>query len=418
MAFTIDQSPQSYTPAYNQIISVVNSSNYNLSNFKYLCDIYITGKTFAGSPYLRLKAPPTPSGIGINKGVFDVRKILESYVSYNIGDTIYGFQQSSGCIIEYQMKFGEEYGPSSGVLTYPNQATDSVRYCWNGLFDFLKWTTYNAGTFVSNSYPNRKMLTDRVDKGKIRVNEKAWVYALTQTSGDIYYAIVETTQNNWANYQTYLIRNQYQAVTNFKDRMIRFPAGWNMNSIPAGDFDFATIPPPILNSNIQEYRISFKKFDGPYLYALQSFKVDTDCTNHSIYRLHFLNKLGGFDSFSFIRASHVSSNIKRSQFKKPIGKFISASNYGYEAADAEDINFYTEIKDAVQLNSDWVDEDTMQWLEELVTSPVIFLDDVTYGLVKINITDTKFQQKKHLTEKVFNLQISIEYSYDRYRQRA
>src|SRR3990172_7152164 len=112
MAITIQDSPATFTPAYNPIFSTLSSTNTGQANFQYICDLYITGKTFAGAGFLRLKSPAAPLN---GRGVFDVSKHIERYLSFDVGNDINGFQRSVNSILEYQLKFGEEYGPSSGV---------------------------------------------------------------------------------------------------------------------------------------------------------------------------------------------------------------------------------------------------------------------------------------------------------------
>ena len=59
----------------------------------------------------------------------------------------------------------------------------------------------------------------------------------------------------------------------------------------------------------------------------------------------------------------------------------------------------------------------MTWLEELINSPEVYLDDSTYGLVSVNIMNSSFEFKQSVKDKLFNLEIEFEYSYDRYTQR-
>src|SRR5258705_11731388 len=97
----------------------------------------------------------------------------------------------------------------------------------------------------------------------------------------------------------------------------------------------------------------------------------------------------------------------------------------YERADQQDVIFYTEQKDIINLNSDWVNEDTCFWLEELVTSPVIYAENVTYAksgttvtLNPVTIIETKYTRKQRINDRIFNLQINIQPTYNRYRQRG
>jgi lipopolysaccharide export LptBFGC system permease protein LptF len=128
--------------------------------------------------------------------------------------------------------------------------------------------------------------------------------------------------------------------------------------------------------------------------------------------------VGGFDSFSFIRASNKSTEIKRSEYKKVTGGLTSSSAYGYSLKDRGTYQYNTQLKDSIKVKSDWVDEDTQNWLSELIESGEAYHDDPTYGLLAINITNTKYDWKQSAQDKLFNVEIEFTYSFDRYSQRG
>ena len=56
-------------------------------------------------------------------------------------------------------------------------------------------------------------------------------------------------------------------------------------------------------------------------------------------------------------------------------------------------------------------------LEELATSPVIYLERSATDFVAVNITNTSYEIKTFLTDRrLFNVSFDIEYTYSRYRQ--
>ena len=65
MALTIYNTPNSYAPAYNQMIFTLSSTNVAQSNFRYIADIYVNGS----SDYTRLEVGKNPSN---GYGTFDV----------------------------------------------------------------------------------------------------------------------------------------------------------------------------------------------------------------------------------------------------------------------------------------------------------------------------------------------------------
>jgi hypothetical protein len=139
------------------------------------------------------------------------------------------------------------------------------------------------------------------------------------------------------------------------------------------------------------------------------------CTNYDSYRLHFLNKFGGFDSVTFDRVSRVNEEIERKSFKKLYGS--TSGRWSYNTYDRGITNYDTAIKDRLVLNSDWLTESEYAWLEELVSSPEVYWDNGN-ELWAVNITDSNYEKKKVVNDKLFNLTIAVEITQKRYRQRG
>jgi hypothetical protein len=123
-----------------------------------------------------------------------------------------------------------------------------------------------------------------------------------------------------------------------------------------------------------------------------------------------MNKLGGFDSFNFNKNTINAMDIERKQFKAPLP-------IGYSKQDRLKTNYNTTINDKISINSDWISEAESELLEELATSPVIYLERSATDFVAVNITNTSYEIKTFLTDrKMFNVSFDIEYTYSRYRQ--
>src|SRR3990167_5292069 len=230
MAITIESSPETYAPAYNPIWSVVSSTNTTQANFEYICDVYITGVTFAGgATYLRMKSPADPT---YSRGVFDVSKILQRELTSDLRNTIFGFQQCPNSIIEYTCKFGELYGPSSGVVAYPDLTVSSAQNSFNSSLAHIDNKDYTVAANVANTVGSNaevNILTNAPSSGTIRTDEDAWIYVLSQTSGAIKYAHVITySDTKWTTgIGAYRIINyDYHNTSTIANRMLRFPSGW------------------------------------------------------------------------------------------------------------------------------------------------------------------------------------------------
>ena len=112
MAITISQSPTSPNMANTNLLYVVDSSQKTQPQFQYVCDIQDSNK----STLQRVKQQPNPSGYG----VFDIGRIITSYVSPDPVWKTEQFATSSFVNKEYWVAFGEQYGTSvsSSITTY------------------------------------------------------------------------------------------------------------------------------------------------------------------------------------------------------------------------------------------------------------------------------------------------------------
>jgi hypothetical protein len=78
--------------------------------------------------------------------------------------------------------------------------------------------------------------------------------------------------------------------------------------------------------------------------------------------------------------------------------------------------YETILDDTITINSDWITEDESIWLEQLVTSPDVYIYDGS-NLVAVNITNANYETKYEASQQLFNLVISFTYSQNRKRQR-
>ena len=144
--------------------------------------------------------------------------------------------------------------------------------------------------------------------------------------------------------------------------------------------------------------------------ATKRFSVGDNCSQYPTVRLHWLNKLGGFEAFNFTKNTINAMDIERKQFKAPL-------QIGYSQSDRLKTNYNTTINDKITINSDWISEEQSLLLEQLATSPIIYLERSATDFVAVNILNSFYEVKNYLTDrKLFNVTFEIEYSYSRYRQ--
>lgn len=407
---TIEQQPVGYRPVYNDDFFVVSSTNYTQPNFQYVCDVYVNGNYIT-----RTKTFAHPTN---NYGLFNPKRIVESYLSKDFDINTNSFAQNTNSYCYYQLRFGEEFGlDSSGTTIYPNQALSSTLYVWNGIYDYNEWVNFSDTEHILDN-SGGIFLTNAPDNLKIQTTERNYLYGITDTSGDIYFLNITTFDSSGAQIDSYQLANPYQAVSSNNDKFFRVGIGPdNLNNISSGDYYYSEFGNfPVIGSNVYRYNIQMSKYNSTITSETKTYYIHDVCTKTEAIRLFFLNKLGGYDAFTFKHKAKINADIKRSSFKKPQGTW-SGSDFAYAVTDRADTQYDTNIKDTITLVSDYVTEEEGAWLEELFTSPDVLAQISSKTVVPINITATSFETKQTAVAKLINYTIEFTYSYNRYRQR-
>ena len=405
MSYTLHQSPDLYTPVNNPMRFVVASSNYTQTNFQYFADIYVSGQT----GYTRILQSPD---LNYNSAYFDISEIIRSSITKNVPNNTYGFQRATNSYVAYEVKFGEQYGASSGIVAYPNITVTGLKYAFNGVF--------SQKNFISYAY------TTWVDK-KANSNEPSNTYVqypssnrfhsiLSNVSGTIYYLEVITYDTNGNALGTYLIENPDQAVDAYNKHYFTINAGiTGLNNAT-----LASGVQPVITSSVAYYDIRFRDFVNTHnSIGYHRFTIDTSCTTSPIYTVHFRNELGGLDSYDFIRKSHKTSNIlSRDKYTQIYGTRTSSSAWTDSITDRGDTIFNTQISDSYSLESDWVTDSVASWLRELIESPEVYIETSANVYEPAIITTTSYESKTIDNEKMFTVQVTLELANKRWRQRG
>ena len=405
---TIKQEVSIIKPVYNDDFFVVTSTNYTQPNFQYVCDIYVNGNYIT-----RTKTFPHPTNFS---GKFAVKRIVESYLSKDFDLATNNWTKNENSYCYYQLKFGEEFGAdSSGTTIYPNQAVSNTNYVWNGIMDYEDYIAYTTNTYILRD-ANRKFLTNKPSAVNIQSSERDYLYCINITSGDVYYLDIKTYDSSDVLIDNYKLFNQYQDVGVDSEYFTRVGTGTYNIEASSGSIISTNNIFPIFGTNVVYYTVRTIKFNGTVTSETKRYNITDICTKTEAVRLFFLNKLGGYDGFTFKHKAKINADIKRSNYKKPQGTWSSSTAFAYGLSDRADTQYDTNIKDTITLVSDYVTEEESIWLEELFTSPDVYLDRDGVE-IPINITATSYETKQTAVAKLINYTIEFTYSYNRYRQR-
>jgi len=416
MAITINSSPiggQYITMAHNPVEFVVTSSNKTQTNFRYIADLYWNGAT---QPIrFQMGVDPTYGSCR-----FDFSSVVRNLVTYN--PPIVRVNDFYDCPDSYQtitVKFGEQYGASSALTNYVNLTTFSMKV-WNASLPIDRW--WNAGNptsdYVVGEY-RKKFLTDvpnsQSNPYKICTTDYHYLYFLQDGQNDpVHHVTLETYRADGTLIQSVTWEDTFTQASAVQ----RIGVGYANLLNCGGEQNFSgTLP--VVSSSVDTYSVQlFNSDEEPTALTKKFwFKVECECTWETPYRLCFLNKLGGYDFFNFNWNSKKTSTYEKSNFQSKIWDFNSTgTGINYNSYRRGKTTYSTIGSDKLQLTSGWITEEQSTWLEELISSPDVYIIDAQGFLTAVTVTDTQYDYKTLEYDELFNLTVNLEFAYSRYRQ--
>ena len=388
MAITILSSPNQFMAAYNQVPYTVSSNNTSQPNFNFIVDVNETGGT--SNPLARLKYPAQPSS---SRLTLDIGSVLKNYVSYDFDPNSFTLMANPKSRLNYFVQFRELYDNASGVPTLsgvlasdpPSPSSSVFKLAANAIFDFEE---FNPNSFVDKQVLNYGFLNYQA-KENIAPEQQRFLSWFDKTR----------------------IVNHIGIGYNSGGLTPIFTVG--VAPLTANEYlfslDMLTFLDGLVPNIGSELFISLYDIDDTPI-ATKIFTYTETCSQYENVRLHYLNKLGGFDVFNFNKNTINAMTIDRKQFKAPLP-------IGYSKTDRLKTNYNTTINDKITINSDWISEEQSALLEQLATSPIIYLERSRNNFIAVNILNSEYEIKTFLTDrKMFNVTFEIEYSYSRYRQ--
>ena len=363
MAITIIEQPQSHTPIYNDMVVLLSSNLTSNPKFLFGLDVDLILENSIAPivvPLGRLKSPAVfdQSQVGYPKrGFFNVKELLKYITLINTkGNTL--FSDISHLI---RLTPGEEYAASaSGVATYYPSSANIEYVGFNGALrldefrqfvptDLINTTTIAAssgiGQYILSSYTQPK------DILKSTLNELTFLC----NGGTNTRAVFSYYINN-ALISTQTIT---QTTTNRTDLTVN------------GSYNALAVPTNANKIGIRLERIS----NGQWLTNQYEYNLVEACSKYPTLNVYFQNKWGAYDSFIFNKKSTKNDSINRKTYQKQ-DRYINT----YNSYDPAIRTYDSEIKTKHTLRTDWITEDQLNWLSELVESNnVQFSYDSDYG---------------------------------------
>ena len=383
--YTYDQARSVYRPlihAYgNDVLEPIGGS----PSWRFVFDVYINGTFIVREYKAKIYANVFTTGDGQPYAWIDVSNIIKNYAAFTFKKGAYP------SYIEYQVKCGYE---NNGVL-YPALYTDNS----------LAWFSYPSFS--------KDNLLDDIGLSSI-VPYQPFVLSTNRYR----------TINIYGNYSVFVPIHKSQS---FYSGVISWGYSPFSGSYPFLDsmYGIGTYNCEFNNTNLlySDNEI-YIDVDGELLQNTDNgkFNINNVCTKNNPVMIHFLNQLGGIESFLFDAVNRASTSIERNTYSKlglmPREGFYSSGGFIYGLISQQrqidgvisetKVNYNNVMTHKIKLVSDYINENDFTWLRQLLASPMVYMqmdNDPTFIPVTIETND--WVQKFNGVDKVFNMEIDV-----------
>jgi hypothetical protein len=378
-------SPLVATPVYNKMLYKVSGSLIAQPNYRYVCDV----KNPAGTTLARLKCDKLPT---TNFGFFDVQKVVETLIAPTAPSlTQTGFVDHSGFYSGYRLDFTQEYG-NTPVVTGATTTVSGVM-AFAGNLEQLELAGWSGGLY----FP--AFIADGVSRA-----------LTTPTSRTVYgtdYGFLCMGQSGTPFDRvkvTYPTRTFTVALpASVSGSIARFGAGpMNLKALTsaqcsdgsAGSVNFPT-------TEGSSYTLAFEDSGSGNFSVYYTYTIGP-CERFNSIPVHFVNKYGGIDSYTFTMKNRKRANIQREVFGYNSDVYATTT---YNKVWAGSFDF------VYALNSDWLTDAESEWLIEMVRSGYVWLE-LGGTLVEAVVNANQYQFVTRRNDRLTQLQIEVAVAYD------
>lgn len=143
------------------------------------------------------------------------------------------------------------------------------------------------------------------------------------------------------------------------------------------------------------------------------YRFDLVCEpRYDVYTLHFLNQYGGYESRLFSKVSRKRIEVEKKSFGKlpytvsdaGVIQYHNSNNVYNEQRSV----YFSQFTEPWTLNTDILSDDEYVWLQDLIVSPEVYLEQDGY-FIPVNIIANNYEKRKQINDKLTNLTLEIEF---------
>lgn len=348
MAITLQQSPAAYAPANNPIALSALSDNLLEDNFSYLLEVYVDG-----SRVLFDRVDPNPE---FGTMVRDVSEIVRSELAADFLPLASGFVECPNVLRTIQVRIGERYDVAGEVTDFLNLANASF-YAFDGALDPFTFYTFDHTDYLIGS-ASKKFLTNAPEFQYVQATDRAYLYYIDATLQAGRLAVKSY------NIAGSLLDTDFIA-TGTAARCMKVGVGPADITEELGDAGAWL-------TSVAYYTVEVQTAGGTQLTEARRYDLQTVC-QYTPVRLHFMNRLGGFDAYNFTKVSRETFEHTIQTYQRSAG-VPGASSYTFSASDALEPVYMAESQPFLSVGSDWLSDEEYAWLLELTSSPIVYAE--------------------------------------------
>jgi hypothetical protein len=372
---TLTQAPDTFASVNADLIWMVydaNAVDTDLTDYKYVAEVYINGSV---DPVHVERVYPRPD---TGQGLFNFSALVRSYIrpKYDLNDAVIGAKiiNIPDFYATVIVKIREEYDGEVGEVVL----TDTARV-------FFNHYDGKAGSAVSwlveylNKPATARHRTIRMPFGCPRF----FVPVFRSTSDG--FDVVVTAQD------AATITAGYTPYSN--DLYIINIAPAAINAFTAGH-----IAPTDTHYTVN--------IDG------EVFNVELICKGlYHNYCLHFIGQSGGWETALFNKARKRSKEIERKEYRQPAYR-TSESGCSFATGNVQHAQRSVYAKtwtEKMRLTTDWLTDQDHEWLETLLQSPLVYMDDGV-NIVPVVITNSNYDIKEWINDRITPVAVDVEFT--------
>jgi hypothetical protein len=390
MAVTLYQQPQVLTPAYNSQVFTALSNQIAIADFKYIVKVTINGVDYR-KEYLQ-----RPDGWL----VVDVKEWVQNFIEHYFNPALslaVPIEVATNKSIKVDVTFEEYYSAA------PHAGSTYTYYAFDACLTDEDFRVYNYEDYIFNQSAGKLFLsktnTTITPDNRFVLGQDLYLHFIN--NGDVL-----------INNITIELRRGASAIDNVNIAALPTSTAYNIFAMRINSTMFTTATAQVGDV----VRISFNSSVGNIL--RYSITIKDICTKYTDNVLYYLDRDGNVLYFHFDKISKNTFSKKTNNVTLNAERLNTTTGvYGSNTWDREDHTISTSIESTVLLNTDWITEEQSQQLNDLWSSPQVWLWD-GIKLIAVNSPSGAYEEYKSANESLVNYTVTLNLGTVETRQRG